>query len=85
MFFLLAGVMDRFHYLKVGLAFVLVFVGVKMVLLDVYHVPIGLSLGVIGLILAIAIVASWLRLRLLAREAAACRALDSSIEEGAAR
>ena len=68
MFFLLAGVMDRFHYLKVGLAAVLVFVGVKMVLMDVYHVPIGISLGVIALILGGAIFASWLRLRLLAAE-----------------
>jgi tellurite resistance protein TerC len=67
MFFLLAGVMDRFHYLKVGLAFVLVFVGTKMLLLDVYHVPIGISLGAIGLILATAVVASWLRFRRLAR------------------
>ena len=71
MFFLLAGVMDRFHYLKVGLAMVLVFVGGKMLLLDVYHVPIGISLAVIGLILGGAIVASWLRLRLLAAEAPA--------------
>jgi tellurite resistance protein TerC len=66
MFFLLAGVMDRFHYLKVGLALVLTFVGAKMLLLDVYHVPIGVSLGVISAILAGSIVASWLRLRLLA-------------------
>jgi tellurite resistance protein TerC len=71
MFFLLAGVMDRFHYLKVGLALVLVFVGAKMVLLDVYHVPIGVSLGVIALVLAAAVAASWLRVRLLAAEAAA--------------
>ena len=66
MFFLLAGVMDRFHYLKIGLALVLTFVGVKMLLLDVYQIPIGLSLGVIGAILAGAIAASWLRLRLVA-------------------
>ena len=68
MFFLLAGVMDRFHYLKVGLALVLAFVGVKMLLVDVYKIPIGLSLGVIGFTLAGAVVASWLRLRLLGRE-----------------
>ncbi len=63
MFFLLAGVMDRFHYLKVGLAGVLVFVGMKMTLMDVYHLPIGLSLGVIALILGGAIAASWVRAR----------------------
>jgi TerC family integral membrane protein len=68
MFFLLAGVMDRFHYLKVGLAMVLVFVGGKMLLLDVYHVPIGISLAVIAMILGGAIAASWLRVRMLAGE-----------------
>ena len=71
LFFLLAGVMDRFHYLKVGLAFVLAFVGVKMLLVDVYKIPIGVSLGTIGGILGIAIVASWLRVRLLGAEASA--------------
>jgi tellurite resistance protein TerC len=71
MFFLLAGVMDRFHYLKIGLALVLAFVGVKMLLVDLYKIPIGVSLGVIGLILGGAVLASWLRARLLATEAAA--------------
>jgi tellurite resistance protein TerC len=68
MFFLLAGVMDRFHYLKVGLALVLGFVGTKMLLVDVWKIPIAASLGVIGLILGGAIIASWLRVRLLAAE-----------------
>jgi len=63
MFFLLAGVMDRFHYLKVGLALVLSFVGTKMLLTDVYKIPIGYSLATIGLILTGAIAASWLRAR----------------------
>ena len=71
MFFLLAGVMDRFHYLKIGLALVLMFVGVKMLLLDVFHIPIGISLGVIALILAGAVAASLLRARRLDAEAAA--------------
>ncbi len=66
MFFLLAGVMDRFHYLKVGLALVLAFVGTKMLLADVWKIPIGVSLGVIAAILAAAVLASWLRARLLA-------------------
>jgi tellurite resistance protein TerC len=69
MFFLLAGVMDRFHYLKVGLALILSFVGVKMLLMDVWKIPIGLSLGAIALILLGAIGASWLRLRLQSRPA----------------
>ena len=63
MFFLLAGVMDRFHYLKVGLALVLAFVGTKMLLADVYAIPIGWSLAAIATILGTAIVASWLRTR----------------------
>jgi len=52
MFFLLAGVMDRFVYLKTGLAIVLGFVGIKMVISDLFHIPIGVSLAVVGLIQA---------------------------------
>jgi tellurite resistance protein TerC len=63
LYFVLAGVMDKFHYLKLGLAAVLSFVGVKMVLVDLIHIPIGLSLGVIASILAIAVGASLLRAR----------------------
>ena len=58
LYFLLAGVVDQFRYLKVGLAGVLLFVGAKMTLVDVYKVPVGLSLGVIGLLLAGSIGAS---------------------------
>jgi tellurite resistance protein TerC len=58
LYFLLAGVIERFRYLKVGLSVVLVFVGAKMLLLDLYKVPIGLSLGIIVGILAAAVLAS---------------------------
>ena len=58
MYFLLAGVIHRFHYLKLGLSAVLVFVGAKMLLADVYKVPTGLSLGVVALLLAISVAAS---------------------------
>ena len=58
LYFLLAGVIHRFHYLKLGLSAVLVFVGVKMLLAEVCKVPVGVSLGIIGLVLATAIVAS---------------------------
>jgi tellurite resistance protein TerC len=58
MYFLLAGVLDKFHYLKYGLACVLLFVGIKMVIVEWYKVSIGLSLGVIASILAISVVAS---------------------------
>ncbi len=60
LYFLLAGVIHKFHYLKVGLAVVLVFVGTKMLLVDVYKVPTAISLGVIALVLASAVVASLL-------------------------
>jgi tellurite resistance protein TerC len=60
LYFLLAGVIHRFHYLKIGLAAVLVFVGSKMLLADAYPVPIGVSLGVIAALLAGAVVASLL-------------------------
>jgi tellurite resistance protein TerC len=63
MFFLVAGAMDRFHYLKVGLAFVLMFVGTKMVLAELYTLPIAVSLGVIAGILGTAIAGSLLRER----------------------
>ena len=58
LYFLLAGVIDRFHYLKLGLSAVLVFVGAKMLLTDVYKVPVGLSLGVIALVLVTAVAVS---------------------------
>jgi tellurite resistance protein TerC len=59
LYFLLADVIDRFHYLKIGLSLVLVFVGLKMLAVDLYKVPIGLSLGVIVLVLGVSMVASW--------------------------
>lgn len=58
MFFLLQDVMQRFVYLHFGLAIVLMFVGVKMVLADLFHIPIGLSLGVVGLVLLVSVLAS---------------------------
>jgi tellurite resistance protein TerC len=58
LYFMLAGAMHRFVYLKSGLAVVLVFVGVKMLTEDLYHMSIWLSLGVIGAVLAISIGAS---------------------------
>jgi tellurite resistance protein TerC len=58
LYFLLAGVIAMFVYLKVGLSVVLVFVGVKMLLTDLYEVPILASLGVIAGILGASIVAS---------------------------
>jgi tellurite resistance protein TerC len=58
LYFLLAGVIHKFHYLKLGLSVVLIFVGAKMLLTDVYKVPVGLSLGIIALFLLLSVVAS---------------------------
>jgi tellurite resistance protein TerC len=58
MYFLLAGVVDRFHYLQLGLSVVLAFVGTKMLIEDIYHVPVEASLGVIAAVITIAVVAS---------------------------
>jgi tellurite resistance protein TerC len=63
LYFLLAGVMDKFYYLKLGLAVVLTFVGVKMVIVDLYHIPTLVSLGVVTAVLTISIVASLIRSR----------------------
>ncbi len=58
LFFVLADLVGKFRFLKAGLAGVLVFVGGKMLLIDVFHVPSGISLAVVGSILALAVVAS---------------------------
>jgi tellurite resistance protein TerC len=59
MYFLLAGIIDRFHFLKLGLSVVLVFVGVKMLLTYFdYHLPVVLSLGVVSGVLALSVIAS---------------------------
>jgi tellurite resistance protein TerC len=60
LYFMLAGVMEMFVYLKVGLSFVLCFVGAKMLLGDFYRIPIGISLGVVGGILILSVVVSLL-------------------------
>ena len=60
LYFALAGIMDMFRYLKVGLALVLMFVGAKMLLAGVLKVPIVVSLAVIVLLLAGSVVASLL-------------------------
>jgi tellurite resistance protein TerC len=52
MYFLLAAVADKFHLLSYGLALILIFIGVKMCLIDVYKMPVTVSLGVVVAILA---------------------------------
>jgi tellurite resistance protein TerC len=66
LYFVFANVMSKFYYLKLGLAVVLSYVGVKMVLADIYHIPTALSLAVIAVVLAVAVVASIVRAQRLA-------------------
>lgn len=61
MFFLLADIMGRFHYLHVGLALVLVFIGGKMLVEDLVHIPVTVSLGVVVGLLALSVGASLVR------------------------
>ncbi|MFZ6771562.1 TerC family protein [Undibacterium sp. SXout7W] len=58
LYFLLADMADRFHLLKFGLAFVLMFVGIKMLIVEWMHIPTGISLMVIGSILGSSVIAS---------------------------
>jgi tellurite resistance protein TerC len=58
MYFLLAAIADRFHLLNYGLAVVLIFIGVKMCLIDVYKIPVVVSLGVVIGILAVTMLLS---------------------------
>ena len=60
MYFLLAGIIDKFRFLQLGLSVVLMFVGAKMLIADWYHVPIGISLGVVAGVLLISIITSLL-------------------------
>jgi tellurite resistance protein TerC len=60
LYFLLAGMIGKFQYLKVGLGLVLAFVGAKMLLVDVVRVPIALSLGIVSGLLGLSVVASLL-------------------------
>ncbi|TLX22673.1 TerC family protein [Thermomonas fusca] len=61
MFFLLQGMAERFHLLPYGLALVLVFIGLKMLLIDVYKLPILLSLGAVAVIIGSTIALSLMR------------------------
>ena len=60
MFFLLAGAAAKMHYLPYGLGIILVFIGFKMLMLDVFHMPIWISLGFILIVLSIT---AWMSIR----------------------
>lgn len=60
MYFLLAGVAERFSMLKYGLSVILVFIGIKMLIVDFYHIPIAISLGVVfGILFVTLVVNAW--------------------------
>jgi len=82
LYFVLAGIMEKFYYLKLGLSVILTFVGVKMVLADVFSLPTALSLVVIAMVLTIAIVASIVRTR---HQAAKTREPEAQAGEASAR
>ncbi len=58
LYFALAGIMNLFHYLKLGLSIVLTFVGMKMMVAEIYPIPIGIALGVVASVLIVSIAAS---------------------------
>jgi tellurite resistance protein TerC len=77
LYFVLADIIHKFYYLKLGLSAVLAFVGVKMLLTDTaWKIPTGLSLLVVASVIGVAIVASLLRARQLERRA---NAAESSV------
>jgi tellurite resistance protein TerC len=55
LYFLLAGIVHKFVYLRSALAIILSFIGAKMILADVFHIPTTASLGVVGVVLLAAI------------------------------
>lgn len=65
LFFALAGLFYLFHYLKTGLSFILVFVGIKMVLSDIYKIPTLIALLVVAAILSISVIASVVQARVI--------------------
>ncbi|MBB6612536.1 TerC family protein [Pontibacter sp. Tf4] len=60
LYFALAGIMQLFHYLHYGLSVILVFIGLKLMLSDVYHLDMRIALGFVGCVLAISVIASLL-------------------------
>ena len=58
MYFLLADMADRFSLLKYGLAIVLMFIGVKMMLIDLYPIPVAASLAIVAAVIGTSVVLS---------------------------
>ena len=86
LYFVLAGAMERFSYLSQGLAILLAFIGVKMILAQVVHIPTAVSLGVIIVIIGGAVLLSgWKRRRQAAAAAAASAAAAQAASAVAGR
>ncbi|HMQ34706.1 MAG TPA: TerC family protein [Chloroflexaceae bacterium] len=89
LYFVLAGVIHKFHYLKLGLSVVLAFVGVKMLLPDLtaallgvsYKIPTGVSLSVVATIISVAVAASLMRARRLERLGQAAGHIEQQVPE----
>jgi tellurite resistance protein TerC len=79
LYFLLADLHGRFEYLQQGLAIILAYVGVKMLIVNWYHIPTWVSLSVIAIVLTVSILAS---LRVERRRAAEAELMDGQPEEG---
>jgi tellurite resistance protein TerC len=58
LYFALAGMMNMFHYLKLGLSIVLAFIGAKMLVMDIFPIPIGIALVIVAGVLSASIIAS---------------------------
>ncbi len=68
LYFVFAGIIDKFYYLKAALAVILAFVGIKMLATDIVHIPAWASLLVIAVVLAVAVIASMIRVKHLAKK-----------------
>jgi tellurite resistance protein TerC len=58
LYFALEGLMRLFHYLHYGLSLILIFIGFKLLVTDYIHIPMAISLGVVGFILAVSVIVS---------------------------
>ncbi|MDN5847851.1 MAG: TerC/Alx family metal homeostasis membrane protein [Candidatus Nitrosocosmicus sp.] len=68
LYFLLAGMMDKFYYLKPGLAAILAFVGIKIIISDYFKIPLPISISIIFAILAAVVILSTLRSKNIKKE-----------------
>ena len=68
LYFLLAGMMDKFYYLKPGLAAILAFVGIKIIISDYFKIPLPISISIIFGILAVVVILSMLRSKNIEKE-----------------